>query len=56
MLWVLKITVSLRQFFWARKNIYVLTNMNESWADLIEPMGESFQDYSWIQDFEADFP
>ena len=19
-------------------------------------MGESFQDYSWIQDFEADFP
>ena len=20
------------------------------------PMGESFQDYSWIQDFEADFP
>ena len=21
-----------------------------------ELMGESFQDYSWIQDFEADFP
>ena len=20
------------------------------------PMGENFQDYSWIQDFEADFP
>ena len=22
----------------------------------IVSMGESFQDYSWIQDFEADFP
>ena len=21
-----------------------------------DDMGESFQDYSWIQDFEADFP
>ena len=25
-----------------------------SYLDLL--MGESFQDYSWIQDFEADFP
>ena len=23
---------------------------------LRNPVGESFQDYSWIQDFEADFP
>ena len=22
----------------------------------VASMGESFQDYSWIQDFEADFP
>ena len=22
----------------------------------MDHMGESFQDYSWIQDFEADFP
>ena len=22
----------------------------------VKHMGESFQDYSWIQDFEADFP
>ena len=25
----------------------------EKWENY---MGESFQDYSWIQDFEADFP
>ena len=24
--------------------------------NIIVYMGESFQDYSWIQDFEADFP
>ena len=24
--------------------------------DQSKHMGESFQDYSWIQDFEADFP
>ena len=30
---------------------------NACWEDRDQlSMGESFQDYSWIQDFEADFP
>ena len=33
----------------AIKNFVILT------YDMVY-MGESFQDYSWIQDFEADFP
>ena len=31
------------------KAIFIALNTNIS-------MGESFQDYTWIQDFEADFP
>ena len=36
---------------WACKE---LRNVREKTYTLY--MGESFQDYSWIQDFEADFP
>ena len=25
-------------------------------ANYLDPLGQSFQGYSWIQDFEADFP
>ena len=28
--------------------------LESGWQSVV--MGESFQDYSWIQDFEADFP
>ena len=30
--------------------------MLTSWMLQVNYMGESFQDYSWIQDIEADFP
>ena len=34
-----------------------LKEMIENWlVQDFRIMGESFQDYSWIQDFEADFP
>ena len=44
---------------WTSRNIYLLKNvccMKSCFNPCDSPMGESFQDYSWIQDFEADFP
>ena len=34
----------------------ILLKISEAFDMSLEYMGESFQDYSWIQDFEADFP
>ena len=50
-MWLLKVPVSLRWFYWF-PTAYV-----KAYPDLHHNiMGESFQDYSWIQDVEDDFP
>ena len=42
------------------ETVFMLTVWIQGWsmapADHGLILGESFQDYSWIQDFEADFP
>ena len=35
---------------------YAIRSLIWSYEAVSVSMGESFQDYSWIQDFEADFP
>ena len=41
-------------FTWVHTALYGLFTLPV--FELISSMGESFQDYSWIQDFEDDFP
>ena len=45
-----------------KRNSFIIKQRDSSWTlfhslcDINMNMGESFQDYSWIQDFEDDFP
>ena len=44
---------------WTNTNTTLLKILKGKWYISIgndKIMGESFQDYSWVQDFEADFP
>ena len=63
MLWVLKRTVSMRRIFWAPKNMFKL--MDKKTLAILRKLfllswpyahgWQFFGDFSWIQDFEANF-
>ena len=43
-------------FFYMLTGFILTCSFYPCFCDIAECMGESFQDYSGIQDFEADFP